>query len=475
MTDTLTPDICVIGGGAGGLVVAAGASQMGADVVLLEDGKMGGDCLNYGCVPSKALIAAGHAAHNVRNAGRFGIGAELSGIDFEKAHDHVHGVIDGIAVHDSVERFRGLGVNVITETGRFVDPRTVEAGTTTIKARRFVIATGSSAAVPPIDGLADTPFLTNETIFEKKACPEHLIVIGGGPIGMEMAQAHRRLGARVTVLDAASVMPKDDPELVDVVRLTLMREGVTIREGISVKRVAKSANGVSVTIVADDAEETVEGSDLLVAAGRRPNLSKLNLDAAGIKHDRRGIETDLGLKTSNRKVYAIGDAAGRYQFTHIAGYHATVVIKNALFRLPARINEAAVPWVTYTSPELANIGLNEPMAREKYGSDIRVLRFPFAENDRANAERETNGLVKVITTPKGKVLGAGMVGEMAGELIQSWMLPVAKKMHIKEMAGVIAPYPTRGEVNKRAAGAYYTPQLFSERTRKVVRFLSRFG
>lgn len=474
MTNEITADICVIGGGSGGLSVAAGASQMGADVVLLESGKMGGDCLNYGCVPSKAMIAAAHAAHAVRSAARFGIDGAEPKVDFEKVHDHVHGVIGAIAPHDSVERFEGMGVRVIQERGKFVGRNKVQAGDTVINAKRVVISTGSRAGVPPIPGLEDVPFLTNETVFDKKAAPDHLIVIGGGPIGSELAQAHRRLGCKVTILEMFSVLGKDDPELTEVVKNRMKVEGIVMREGIKIAKVERADNGVAVIIDDDGKEERIEGSDLLVSAGRVPNLDGLDLEAAGIEYDKRGVTVDARLRTTNKKVFAIGDVAGGFQFTHVAGYHAGIVIRNVLFRLPAKVDYSALSWVTYTDPELAHVGMTEAQAREKHG-DIRVLRHPFAENDRAQAERETDGMAKVITTAKGVIVGASIVGPHAGELLQSWILPIQKKMKIGAVAGLIIPYPTLGEVSKRAAGSYYTPKLFSEKTKKIVRFLLKLG
>ncbi|MEX2312281.1 MAG: FAD-dependent oxidoreductase, partial [Rhodospirillales bacterium] len=460
MTETIKTDICVIGAGSGGLSVCAGAQQMGADTVLLEKGKMGGDCLNYGCVPSKALLAAGHAAQRIRDAGRFGIDAGLPKVDPDRVFAHVHGAIGAIAPNDSVERFTGLGVKVIKAAGRFVDSRTVEADGKRITARRFVIATGSSPFVPPIPGLQDGLFYTNETIFYADTLPRHLIVIGGGPIGIELAQAHRQLGAAVTVLEMFTVMPKDDPELVDVVRRKLDTDGVVVREGVKIARIEHAAAGVAVILDNGDGEETVSGSHLLVATGRRANVGELNLEAAGVAYSAKGIEVDARLRTSNKKIFAIGDVAGGLQFTHVAGYHAGVVIKNALFRLPARADHSCVPWVTYTSPELAQVGLTEVQAREKHGADIRILRWQFHENDRAQAEAETDGMIKVITTKKGVILGCGIAGPMAGELIQTWVLAMAQKIKIGGMATLIAPYPTFGEVSKRAAGSFYTSSLF---------------
>jgi pyruvate/2-oxoglutarate dehydrogenase complex dihydrolipoamide dehydrogenase (E3) component len=472
--NTLNVDICIIGAGSGGLSVAAGAVQMGAQVVLIEKNKMGGDCLNTGCVPSKALLAAGHAAEAVRNASRFGVNATLEAIDASGVYGHVRNTIDTIAPLDSVERFEGLGVTVIKAAGRFIGPREVEAGDKRIRARRFVIATGSSPFVPPVPGIDTVDILTNETVFEQPNLPEHLIVMGGGPIGVELAQAHRHLGCRVTVLEMFSIMPKDDPELVDVVRQRLIKEGIDIRENSRISRIEKTASGVRVIAECDDQETAFEGDRLLVAAGRRPNVHGLGLMEAGVAHSDKGIEVDARLRTSNKKIFAIGDVVGGYQFTHMAGYHAGVVIKNALFRLPAKVDYRAVPWVTYTTPEVAQVGLSEAEAKAQ-GHDVRILRWPFHENDRAQAEAETDGLVKVVVSPKGKILGCGISGPHAGELIHTWALAMSQNIKIGAVAQMIAPYPTLGEASKRAAGSFYTLSLFSEKTRKIVRFLAKFG
>ncbi|NVJ90911.1 MAG: FAD-dependent oxidoreductase, partial [Methylocystaceae bacterium] len=312
-------------------------------------------------------------------------------------------------------------------------------------------------------------------IFDLTKAPKHLIVIGGGPIGIEMAQAHRHLGCDVSVLEMFKIMPKDDPELVEFVRDRLNNEGVALHEGVKVISTVKSASGVEVTIERDGVEEKISGSHLLVAAGRRVNVAGLNLEAGGVSYSERGIKVDARLRsTTNKKVFAIGDVAGGFQFTHKAGYDAGVVIKNALFRLPSKANYDAMPWVTYTAPELAAVGLNEEAARKKH-DEIRILRWPFTENDRARAEGTTEGLIKVITTPKGLILGAAIVGPHAGELIQVWALALSQKMKIQAMASMIAPYPTLGEVSKRAAGSFFTPSLFSEKTKKIVRFLLSFG
>lgn len=474
VNEVVTPDICVIGAGSGGLSVAAAAAAFGVDVVLIEKGKMGGDCLNYGCVPSKALIAASKHAQAVREGAAFGIEAAEPSVDFARVHAHVHDVIAGIAPHDSVERFEGLGVKVIQAAAKFTDENTVVAGGITVRARRFVIATGSSPAVPPIPGLDETPFLTNETIFDETACPEHLIIIGGGPIGMELAQAHRRLGARVSVIEAFKVLAKDDPDLSAVVIERVRADGVDIREGAKVSGVENRGRGVAVRIEGADGEEVISGSHLLIAAGRKPNIADLGLEQAGVDHDRRGITVDAGLRTSNRRIYAIGDVAGGLQFTHVAGYHAGLVIRSMLFRMRVREDRSIIPWVTYTDPELANVGLSEAEAREKFG-DIRVLSWPYGENDRARAERRTEGLIKVITDGKGRILGAGIVGHNAGEIINMWALALSQKMKIKAFAGFVSPYPTMAEVGKRAAITFYTPSLSNPWLRRLVRFLRIFG
>ena len=475
MSDILTPDICVIGAGSGGLTVAAAAAAFGVSVVLIEKGKMGGDCLNYGCVPSKALIAAAKTADAMRHADRFGIKAVEPEVNFGRVHDHVHGVIAAIAPNDSVERFTALGVEVIEAAGRFVDANTVEAGGKTIRARRFVVATGSSAFTPPIPGLAETPYLTNETIFEETRKPQRLIVIGGGPIGMEMAQAHRRLGSEVVVLEGLKALGKDDPELAAIVLDRTRADGIDLREGAKVTRVeARGKAGVRVHVETAEGEEAVDGTHLLVAVGRTPNVNGLDLEKAGIVFDRKGIKVDGALRTTNRRVFAIGDVAGSLQFTHVAGYHAGLVVQTILFRLPGKPDISIIPWATYTDPELAHVGLTEAAAREKH-RDVTVLRWPFAENDRAQAERKTAGLIKVTTDRKGRILGASIVGANAGELINLWALAVAKKMKIGDVRGFVPPYPTLGEVSKRAATSYYAPVTRSPWIRRVIAFLRRFG
>ncbi|MES0370908.1 MAG: FAD-dependent oxidoreductase [Mariprofundaceae bacterium] len=474
MTTLVQTDICVIGAGSGGLSVAAGASQMGADVVLIEKGEMGGDCLNTGCVPSKAILAAAEKAQALREAGSFGIQPVQPSVDWAGVNQHVHSVIAAIAPNDSVERFESLGVNVIQAKAEFIDEKTVQAGDVQVRAKYFVLATGSSAFVPPIDGLDQVSYFTNENIFSNQEAVDHLVVIGGGPIGMELAQAHRRLGAKVTVMEVAKLLMKDDPDLTSIVIERLRYEGINFYEGGRNLRMEKRDSGFAVYCEMDGQEACVEGSHLLVATGRRANVDGLNLDAAGITFSPHGIEVDSRLRTSNRRVFAIGDVAGPYQFTHMAAYQAGIVIRNMLFKLPAKVDYSAVPWVTYTDPELAHVGMSEADAKEA-GRDVRVLKWSFEENDRAQAEKRTEGLIKVITEKNGRILGASIVGLHAGELIQPWILAISQKLKIGAMAGMIAPYPTLAEVNKRIAGSFYTDKLFSEGTKKLVRFLMRLS
>jgi len=444
---------------------------MGAEVVLIERGLMGGDCLNFGCVPSKALLAAARLADLARRSAALGITSARPDVDFAAAADGVQQVIAAIAPNDSAERFERLGVTVLRREARFTGPRTIRVGDIEIRPRRFVIATGSHPAVPAIPGLADVPYLTNETIFANRERPEHLIAIGGGPIGIELAQAHCRLGARVTVLDVGPVLPHDDPELVTRLTDRLADEGIAIRSGVQIAGIERDGGRI-IARLADG--ERIAGSHLLVAAGRRPSIEALDLPAAGIEATAKGITVDARLRTSNRRAFAIGDVAGGPQFTHIALYHAGIVIRNALFRLPAKVDYRALPWVTYTDPELAQVGVTETAARAA-GYDAGVLRWPFAENDRAQTERDTEGLVKIVLGRSGGVLGASILGAAAGDLILPWALAISQKLKIGALANLVVPYPTRGEASKRAAGCYYTPTLFSPRTRRLVRFLARFG
>ncbi|ATX65208.1 dihydrolipoyl dehydrogenase family protein [Roseinatronobacter bogoriensis] len=441
-------DICVIGGGSGGLSVAAGAVQMGARVVLVEGHKMGGDCLNYGCVPSKALLAQ---AKGVKARG-----APPRAEDFSAAMAHVHATIAAIAPHDSVERFEGLGVQVIEGFARFTGADTVVVGETTISARRFVIATGSRAFVPPIKGLEDVPYMTNETLFEQTECPSHLLIIGAGPIGLEMAQAHRRLGARVTVIEGATALGRDDPEAAAVVLDQLRSEGVEIIEQAQVEQVSGRAGAIEVQVKGGT---IFVGTHLLVAVGRAPNVEKLDLAKAGIRHTQAGITVDARLRSSNRRVYAIGDVAGQGQFTHLAGYHAGVVIRSVVFGLPAKARHDHIPHVTFTDPELAHIGLTEAAARKRYGGQVSIHKIGYDQIDRAQAEGWKTGFIKLMAV-RGRPVGVTIVGTQAGEVIAPYALAMANNLKLSAVAGTVLPYPTLAEIGKRAAGAYFSPKLF---------------
>ena len=468
--ETIKTDILVIGGGSGGLSVAAGAVQMGASVVLLEGHKMGGDCLNFGCVPSKALLAAGKQAHAMETGKPFGVTPVMPEVSYAAAKDHVHAVIAAIEPHDSVERFESLGVKVITEYGEFVDKNTVKAGDTLIKARRVVISTGSGPFVPPIPGVQDVPYYTNENIFDLRERPDHLLVIGGGPIGMEMAQAHVRLGSKVTVIEGAKALGKDDPEMAAIALENLRAEGIEIVEGALAEEISEKDGQITVKTSAG----SFTGSHLLMAVGRKVNIDKLNLDAAGIDYDRSGVKVDAYLRSSNRKVYAIGDVAGGFQFTHVAGYHAGIVIQSMLFSKPTKAKTSHIPWATYTDPEIAQVGLSEAQAKEKHGDKLTVARFEIKGSDRALAEGKTTGLVKVMIV-KGRPVGASIVGPQAGELISMWAMAIANNLKMSAISNTVLPYPTMMEVNKRAAGAYFSPILFeSAMVKRIVRFVQRF-
>lgn len=475
MAKVLTPDICVIGAGSGGLSVAAAAAAFGVPVVLVEKGKMGGDCLNYGCVPSKALIAAAKQAHSMRHAGKFGIGAVEPEIDFRKVNGHVHGVIDAIAPNDSVGRFSALGVQVMKAEARFKDDRTVIAGDFEIRARRFVVATGSSPLIPRIEGIDSVDHLTNESVFDLTRRPGHLIVIGGGPIGMELAQAHRRLGSRVTVLEAARALGKDDPELAALVLRQVRAEGVDIRENAKVARVEKRRKtGIRVHVETAEGRQIVDGTHLLVAVGRAANVAGLDLEKAGIDYDAKGLKVTDRLRTTNRRVYAVGDVAGSLQFTHVANYHAGIVIRALLFRLPARQKLGIVPWATFTDPELAHVGMTEAEA-VKAGKKIRILRWPYAENDSAQAERRTEGHIKIVAGSGGKILGVTIVGANAAEMINMWAVALSKGLGLRDVAGYVAPYPTMSEIGKRAAITYFAGAAGKPLVRRLIGLLRRLG
>jgi len=465
LTQELNVDLCVIGAGSGGLSAAAGAAQLGRRVVLCEAGEMGGDCLNTGCVPSKALIAAAAHVAAIRNAAKFGVTATPH-VDFNAVIDHVQSVMATIAVNDSQERFERLGCTVIRARAAFIGPRKIRAGDHVVAANHFVIATGSSPAIPAIPGLDQVPYLTNETIFANRTQPEHLIVIGGGAVGVELAQAFRRLGSKVTLIEAAaSILGAEDLEAVAVVRKALAADGIDIRESASASSVRRNGAQIEVAL----ATGRLAGSHLLVATGRRANVDGLDLAKAGVVTGPKGIEVDRRLRTANPRIYAVGDVVGG-AFTHVAGDHASTVIRNICFKLPARRRDALAPRVVYADPEIASIGLREDEAP----AEAHAVNWTYRDNDRALCERETEGFVKIVGDRSGRILGATVVGRDAGDAILPIAFAMANNMKIGALINVIPAYPTRSEAAKRAAGRWFSPALFSKRTRGLVRALAAF-
>jgi len=466
-------DLAIIGAGSGGLSVAAAAAMLDVKVVLLERDKMGGDCLNDGCVPSKSLLAAAKTAHIFKTADRYGVQSAEPNVDMAKVMQHVQSVIKAIEPHDSVERFTKLGVKVIQESGKFIDAHTIQAGDQVIRAKRIVLATGSSPAVPPIPGLKHVSFYTNETIFDLQEKPEHLIVIGGGPIGCELAQAFLLLGVKVTVLEAFTILPRDEQDLVDIMRARLIRQGLSLYEHVKVTKVASENGQIQISIEKDGLQDTINGSHLLVAAGRSVNVDGLDLEKAGIAYTSKGITVDKRLRTTNKHVYAIGDVAGSYQFTHVANYHAGIVIRNVLFRLPAKVDYSAVPWVTYTDLELAHAGMLSTEALKK-NPQAQVLAMDLSAVDRAQTEHELEGKIKVIADKKGRVLGVSILAPHAGELLLPWIMIIREKKTMRSLTDATVPYPTYSELSKRVAGEFYAPKLFSPFVRWLVKFLQKF-
>ncbi len=465
-------DLVVIGAGSAGLSVTNVAARLGLRVTLIERARMGGDCLNAGCVPSKALLAAGHAAQAARRAAQYGVRLPAPGIDWAAVRAHVHGAIATIAPADSEERYRALGATVLRADAALTGPRTVEAGGHRIEARRIVLATGSRPVVPDIPGLDGVPYLTNETLFELNEQPEHLLILGGGPIGLEMAQAHANLGCRVTIIERGRVGSHEDAELAGLLRNALVAEGVVIREGARVVAVEPGP------VLVLEGGERIAGSHILVAVGRRPILDGLGLEAAGVQASERGIATDAGLRSlTNRRVFAAGDAAdpagiGPRYFTHVGSYHAGLLVRRMMFRLPAKVDYSALPRVTYTDPELAQVGMTEQEARDA-GHAPQVLRWTLAENDRAIAEGRTGGLVKLVADRHGTLLGAGILAPHAGEMLDACTLAIGGSASLRALAEMIVPYPTRFEAVKRAAGNLYAPKLFSTAARTVAQVFAR--
>lgn len=467
-------DIAIIGAGAGGLSLAAGASQLGLKVVLIEHGLMGGDCLNYGCIPSKSLLAVAKDHWKTQHNILYEVTSHAKKIDFTRVMHYVQEVIATIAVNDSITRFEALGVQVIKASAKFIDKTTLKAGTNIIKARYFVIATGSSAAIPPIPGLSEINYYTNETIFNLNQLPQHLLIIGGGPIGCELAQAFAMLGSKVTLLEGLSILSQDDPEAVDIVRQSLINTEISLLEHIKITAIKYSKNG---NIVIDgeqnDLKRSFEGTHLLIATGRKPNIAGLNCELAGIQFHSKGILVDKRLRTNNKAIYAIGDVTGTFQFTHIANAHAGVVLKNIAFKFPAKFQDPAIPYVTYTEPELAQVGKSESYCKTM-GIEHSVIKLNYDSNDRAQTEQQTQGFIKVIATSKGTILGATIVGHQAGELLLPWTIAIREGKTLRSFTDVIVAYPTLSELSKRIAGQFYSPKLFSSKVKKLIKFLSYF-
>ena len=463
-------DLVIIGGGAGGLVVASVAAQLGLDVVLIEkEASLGGDCLHHGCVPSKTLIHSARVASLMRQAERYGLPACEPEIDLAQVNRHVRDVIGRIQVHDDPERFRGYGCEVFFGAARFTGPHEVEVAGQRVHGRRIVIATGSLPFVPPLPGLNKVPFLTNLDIFSLQALPRHLLVLGGGPIGVEMAQAFARLGSRVTLIEREShLLAHEDPELTALLTDAMRDEGIDVLTGS--QAVSVSGNESHVSLILDDGQ-TITGDRLLVASGRRPNVDGLALDAAGVVFDERGIHVDRRMRTSRRHIYALGDVTGPYPFTHMAEYQAGIVISNAVFRFPKKADYRVVPWVTYTDPELARVGITEQQARAQ-GLDVEVLRFDFADVDRAIVESATRGRYKLVVR-KGRVLGASILGPHAGELIHEIALAMQTRATIGDISATIHAYPTLAQAHRRVVNTLYGKKLFGKGTRRLVRWINR--
>ena len=462
-----THDLIVIGAGAAGLTAAGGAARLGLQVALIERDRMGGECLNTGCVPSKALLAAARRAHLLRNGSAMGVTAGEASVDFAGVHRHVHAAIATIAPHDSVERFQAWGVEVIHGQARFNGRRGIEVDGRPLAAPRIVVAAGSRPAVPDIEGLQAVPYLTNETLFDLQELPGHLVILGAGAVGLEMAQAFRRLGAAVTVIDAARPLARDDADAAAVVLQQLAAEGVAILGETRVLRVTAVPEGIRVEVAPG---APVHGSHLLIAAGRTPSLDALGLEAAGVQATAAGITVDRRRRTSNRHVMAIGDCREGPRLTHAAGYEGGLAVMNVALGLPAAANYAALPAVTYTDPELAQVGLTEAAARERHGH-VQVQRVEFADNDRSIAEGTTAGFMKMVRV-RGKLVGVTIVGAGAGELLLPWSLALRGRASPWAVSGAMVAYPTRSEASKALGFAAYESLVFGRFARGWARTLA---
>jgi len=470
-------DIGILGGGAAGLTVASGASQLGARTLLVEkETELGGDCLHFGCVPSKTLIRTAAVCHTIRHAGRYGLPEVVCGpVEFAQVAERIRGVIAGISRHDSVERFNGLGVEVVFGEGMFRDDHSLEVAGRTVTAGKWLIATGSSPAVPDFEGLEETGYLTNRQIFSLPRLPESLVVLGGGAIAMEMAQAFCRLGTRVTVLQRSrQVLSREDPDMAGLVMEAMSEEGVIFHLGCNLLRVRLHEGAKEVMYLdGEGCERVVRAEQILVALGRRANVEGFGLENTGVQFSSRGIETDSRLRAAAKHFYAAGDATGRHLFTHAAGYEGGVVLSNAILHLPKKVDYTWLPWCTYTAPELASIGLNEQRARQS-GIDYRLHIEHFRDNDRANAEGETAGMVKLLLDRRGRPLGVQICGPRAGDLLGEWVAVLNGGVKLTALAGAVHPYPTLVEINKRLVGGVYAAKLFSPTVRKALQFIFRY-
>ena len=466
-------DIGIIGGGAAGLTVASGAAQLGAKTLLVEKEKaLGGDCLHYGCVPSKTLIRSAQVYHLMKNSTAFGLPAiETRPVDFQAVKKRIQSVIETIQKHDSEERFCSLGAKVLFGEPSFVDEHSVRLNGDTVSARNWVIATGSSPSVPAVEGLDKTPYITNKEIFYLDQLPSSMVILGAGPIAIEMAQAFCRLGTKVSVVQrSGQILTKEDKDMADEIMKVLGSEGVTFHLNASVLRVKDL--GSEKEIVLKDGEGNpvfLKAEKILVAMGRDPNVKALGLEGIGVEFDRKGIKVDDRMRTTRKHIYAAGDITGTYQFTHAAGYEGGIVVSNAIFHLPRRANYTFLPWCTYTDPELASIGMNEKRAREA-GMEYSIWTEPFKSNDRSLAEGEQAGKIKLLLDKSEKPLGVQILGPQAGELVSEWVAVLNGKVKLSTLAAAVHPYPTLGEINKRVAGTLLSQKIFSERVRKGLKF-----
>ena len=452
--------IIVIGAGSAGLTIASGAAGLGAKVALIENHKMGGDCLNYGCVPSKTFLKSAHLARDISRAPEFGLNVKLKEVDLKLIMDRVKAVIAEIAPHDSKERFESLGADVLLGNSRLVDNHTVEIDGRKITGKKIVIATGSTARIPDIPGLDKVDFLTNKTIFDLEELPQHLIIIGGGPIGLELGQGFRQLGSKVTIIDRNDhLFPKDDPEVWQVMKKVLERDGIKLCLQSSTQKVSQQKSEINVEIDLQGERKTIRGDALLVSAGRAPDTASLQLDKVGVRTDKRGyIITDKDLRTSVKNIFAAGDVTGPFQFTHMAGYQGGKVVPNAIMGLKQKVKYNLVPWTTYTKPEVAHVGYTQPWA-EDLGIYHESLIIQLDEIDRAKAENDRDGFLKLILGKRGKIIGATLVGEKAGEMIPLASLAISRGMKASAFASLIFSYPTEAEIFQRLSFNYLKRSL----------------